>query len=186
MNQRKDPWYCVACKTSTESIAAEQLKRIQNLEVFVPLVRKTGKNRRAATMHKVALFPGYIFARVSPEQSLAAIRYTNNVIDVVRFGKQVPIVPEKVSEQPALFIVEQFMPFVAVPSVELNVAQKGPEITYICDQRSYRNAWRGMVTPPFNLDETVCRKLEEIGMAFGYAVHQEDYSHRGRILTLDI
>ncbi len=45
------------------------------------------------------------------------------------------------------WVYEEYLPFVAAPSVELFVDDNGVHDFYTCDQRTRDNAWTGMVTP---------------------------------------
>lgn len=45
------------------------------------------------------------------------------------------------------WVYEEFLPFDAVPSMEMIIGDGGVEEFYSCDQRSVNNSWTGMVTP---------------------------------------
>jgi hypothetical protein len=72
---------------------------------------------------------------------------------------------------PDAFVVERYMNFVRLPSVEIEVGASGPRLLYICDQRCRNNAWAGMWTPPQGVDDAYMETLIDIGMRFGRHVH---------------
>ncbi len=75
------------------------------------------------------------------------------------------------SSQPFRFIVEQFVNFTALPSVEIEVTEQGPHILYICDQRCPGAAYSGMVTPPNTIDHNQQNRLSDVGLRFGNYLH---------------
>ncbi|MFD8322304.1 preATP grasp domain-containing protein [Kitasatospora purpeofusca] len=57
---------------------------------------------------------------------------------------------DAVAGQPARdcgWVYEEFLPFTATPSMELEIDDRGATDFYSCDQRTVNNAWTGMVTP---------------------------------------
>lgn len=59
-------------------------------------------------------------------------------------------VHDAVGEQPDRregWVYEEFLPFTAAPSIEMEVDESGVRDFYTCDQRTVNNAWTGMVTP---------------------------------------
>lgn len=89
-------WYCVRAQTRREHIAAAQLLRQGSLEVFCPRIRFRRRTRRGKVWFEEALFPGYLFARFCPEQSLRAVASAVGVRGVVRFGENLLPVPDGV------------------------------------------------------------------------------------------
>jgi hypothetical protein len=81
------------------------------------------------------------------------------------------------SEQPYIFVVEEFLSFQSVPSVEIEVTDSGPRLLYLCDQRCPGNSFTGMISPPFGLTNLVCDRLTEIGLIFGE--HVAGLGYRG-------
>ena len=91
-------WYAVLCKPRREMVAEANLIN-QNYEVYLP--RLIAQRRREGRWVDVveALFPRYLFLALrSEKQSLAAVRSTLGVSDLVRFGGQPAIVREEVIE----------------------------------------------------------------------------------------
>lgn len=81
-------WYAVRTKPRQESRAVAHLNN-QGYQVYLPHTwqnrRRQGKWQRS----KEVLFPGYLFIYVDPaQQSIAPIRSTQGVIDLVRIGSQ--------------------------------------------------------------------------------------------------
>ena len=76
-------------------------------------------------------------------------------------------------EQPDRFMVEEFLTFVALPSVEMTVQSDGSRFDYICDQRVEPKA--GMATPPEGLGEQTIADLEKAGTIFGAWLHGQGY-----------
>jgi hypothetical protein len=72
-------------------------------------------------------------------------------------------------EQPAEFTVEVLAAFVSVPSVEMLVAESGPQLLYLCDQRCRNASFSGMITPP-STDGPGRRLLLRAGLRFGQRV----------------
>lgn len=89
-------WYAVFCKPRQETVAKENLQR-QGFDAYLP--RFTGRqwrmNRWVDSLQ--VLFPRYLFVRIDRRrQSMASIRSTRGVVDLVRFGVEPAVVPEAV------------------------------------------------------------------------------------------
>jgi hypothetical protein len=65
------------------------------------------------------------------------------------------------------FVVEEYIRFASLPSVEIEIADDMIKITYICDQRCVDNAWTGMRTPPEKPARDYIENLTDIGLRFG-------------------
>jgi hypothetical protein len=77
-----------------------------------------------------------------------------------------------VADQPQSFTVERLMPFVSVPSIELEVDDAGPHFLYLCDQRCPNGSFSGMVTPPPEMPAGVERELHRAVDLFGESIHR--------------
>jgi pre ATP-grasp domain-containing protein/pheganomycin biosynthesis PGM1-like protein len=86
-----------------------------------------------------------------------------------------------IADQPQTFTVEKLMPFVSVPSIEMEVEDAGPRFLYLCDQRCPNGSFSGMVTPPPQLPASVERELHRALERFGEHTH-----HAGFRGTCDI
>ena len=92
------PWYAVFCRPRREALAEENLLR-QGYRVFLPrLATQARKKGRWADVCE-PLFPRYLFvAAADARQSLAPVRSTLGVSNLVRFGGQPAIVPDELVE----------------------------------------------------------------------------------------
>ena len=66
-------WYCARTKPKHEHIAAANLRKNLNLEVFHPRLRIERATRRGVVRVNEPLFPCYIFIRCDIQQSLDEI-----------------------------------------------------------------------------------------------------------------
>ena len=88
-------WYSVHTKPRQETVAEENLQR-QGFTVCLPRIQTTRriKNRWRDVIEP--LFPRYLFIQVdSDTKSLAPVRSTRGVSDLVRFGYQLVSVPDE-------------------------------------------------------------------------------------------
>lgn len=89
-------WFCLRSQPKHEHIAAAHLRRLTEVEVFVPRVRFKRLTRRGQTWATEALFPSYLFARFDWQLTLRQIFHTPGVSGVVHFGTHWPIVPHEI------------------------------------------------------------------------------------------
>ncbi|MEX2333349.1 MAG: transcription/translation regulatory transformer protein RfaH [Pseudohongiella sp.] len=77
-------WFLVQCKPRDGFRAEEHLKN-QGFTCFHPThkARRTHANRRMTRIE--SLFPHYLFVRIRPEQSFAAVNATRGVCKIVNF-----------------------------------------------------------------------------------------------------
>lgn len=88
-------WYAVHTKPREEDRAQEHLAR-QGYDCFLPRIRERRRRRDRRIEVVQALFPRYLFIQLElGGQSVAAIRSTRGVIGLVRFGEQMPSVPDE-------------------------------------------------------------------------------------------
>ncbi len=89
-------WFAVQCKPRQESLADENLQR-QGYVTYLPRIRQRRLRRRQWVSSSEPLFPRYLFIHVDEAaQSLAPVRSTLGVSDLVRFGHLLRPVPEAV------------------------------------------------------------------------------------------
>jgi transcriptional antiterminator RfaH len=88
-------WYCLRSQPKHEHIAAAHLRIHEGIEVFCPRVRIQRSTRRGLVWFTEALFPNYLFARFAMERWQARVRSCQGVGGIVRFGDDVPEVPER-------------------------------------------------------------------------------------------
>ncbi|MEU9580379.1 hypothetical protein [Streptomyces chilikensis] len=85
-------------------------------------------------------------------------------------------VQDAVAGQPARdcgWVYEEFLPFTAAPSMEMEVGDRGVTDFYSCDQRTVNNAWTGMVTPAAAGPHD--RELRSAAAAIGGWLHEQGY-----------
>ena len=87
-------WYCARTKPRHEHIAAANLRKNLQLEVFHPQLRVERATRRGLVRVIEPLFPCYIFVRCVLEASLSEIQHTGGVNALVRFGQKIPMIED--------------------------------------------------------------------------------------------
>ena len=92
-------WYCARTKPKHEHIAAVNLRKNLNLEVFHPRLRIERATRRGVMRVSEPLFPCYIFFRCIIEERLGEIQRTNGVNTVVHFARRIPKIADAVIEE---------------------------------------------------------------------------------------
>lgn len=91
-------WYCLRSQPKHEHIAAARLRQVDGIEVFCPRVKIQRSTRRGLVWFTEALFPNYLFARFEMERWQALVRYSQGVRGIVRFGDEVPVLPDRALE----------------------------------------------------------------------------------------
>ena len=92
-------WFCLRSQPKHEHIAAAHLRRmVEGIEVFSPRLRIRRQTRRGAVWFVQALFPGYLFGRFDPRQSLLLVRAAPGVKTIVKFGLGVPLIQSELIE----------------------------------------------------------------------------------------
>lgn len=89
-------WYCARTKPKHEHIAAANLRKHMELEVFLPRVRLEKLTRRGMVRLLEPLFPCYVFVRCNVDESLNAVQHTSGISKIVHFGGKIPQVPDLV------------------------------------------------------------------------------------------
>jgi len=88
-------WYCVHAKSKREHLAVAALEKIVGIEAFTPRIEYIKSTRRGKVNWKEALFPGYLFVKCNHSEHARAIRYSQNVLRIIEFGRHAIPVPEK-------------------------------------------------------------------------------------------
>lgn len=91
-------WYCVRCQTKREHIAAGHLRELEEIEVFCPRLRYRKATRRGKIWWVEPMFPGYVLARFNMAEMERAVTFCQGVRGLVRFGGEIPPVPENFVE----------------------------------------------------------------------------------------
>ena len=92
-------WYCARTKPKHEHIAAANLRKNLNLEVFHPRLQIERATRRGVMRVSEPLFPCYIFFRCIIEEKLVEIQRTSGVNTVVHFARRIPKIADAVIEE---------------------------------------------------------------------------------------
>ena len=92
-------WYCARTKPKHEHIAAANLRKNLNLEVFHPRLRMERATRRGVMRVSEPLFPCYIFFRCLIEEKLGEIQRTSGISTVVHFARRIPKIADAVIEE---------------------------------------------------------------------------------------
>jgi len=87
-------WYCVRTKTKRERVATQSLKLVEGVEVLCPRLKYQKVTKRGKVWWSEAMFPGYIFVKFVREEHERLVMHTQGVMCLVKFGADVPIVPE--------------------------------------------------------------------------------------------
>lgn len=89
-------WFLVFTKPSAESTAKTNLER-QGYRVYYPRVLRPSLHRGRWIERIVSLFPRYLFIQLdAARQSLAPVRSTLGVANIVRFGVESTVVPDAI------------------------------------------------------------------------------------------
>ncbi|MEI6673859.1 MAG: transcription termination/antitermination NusG family protein [Verrucomicrobiota bacterium] len=91
-------WFCVRTQTKREHIAAGHLRELEGIEVFCPRLRYRKATRRGTVWWVEPLFPGYLLAKFNRMEAERAVTYCQGVRGLVRFGPDVPTIPESFVE----------------------------------------------------------------------------------------
>jgi transcriptional antiterminator RfaH len=111
-------WYCLRSQPKHEHIAAARLRLCEDIEVFCPRVKIQRSTRRGLVWFTEALFPNYLFARFEMERWQSLVRYSPGVSGIVRFGDDVPEVPER-----ALADLRTFMEHSELKTLTFSIAE---------------------------------------------------------------
>src|SRR5580704_16613545 len=87
-------WYCARTKPKHEHIAAANIARKLDLEVFHPRLRVERATRRGIMRLVEPLFPCYIFVRCELDKCVDDIRHVTGISSLVHFGQRIPAVPD--------------------------------------------------------------------------------------------
>jgi len=97
MEPGKSNWFAVVSKPRQEQVALENLQR-QGFECFLPMAENPYQRRSKKQQRIIEpLFPRYLFLKANASrQNLAPVRSTRGVLNMVRFGMELAVVPESV------------------------------------------------------------------------------------------
>jgi len=92
-------WYCARTKAKHEHIAAANIRKNLELEVFHPQLRVERTTRRGFVRVREPVFPCYIFVHCVIEENLHRLERTNGISTVLHFGDRFPSVAERAMEE---------------------------------------------------------------------------------------
>ncbi len=92
--QNVPKWFCVRTQTKREHIAAKHLRELEGIEVFCPRIKYRKATRRGKVWWLEPLFPGYLLAKFDLLEMERAVTFCQGVRGLVRFGTEIPDVPE--------------------------------------------------------------------------------------------
>ena len=91
-------WFCLRCQTKREHIAAGHLRELEGVEVFCPRLRYRKATRRGKIWWVEPMFPGYLLAKFNMAEMERADTFCQGIRGLVRFGSEIPPVPESFVE----------------------------------------------------------------------------------------
>ena len=100
-------WFCIRTRVGLEERISEALSRLSSnirgsvgeLEVYCPRIQTRRMVAGVSRSVVSALFPGYIFARFSPDTASRFVATRPGVIGFVKYGEQPAVVPEETIEE---------------------------------------------------------------------------------------
>src|SRR4030095_2041604 len=89
-------WFLVLTRPASEQLAKTNLER-QGYRVYYPRLLRPSLQRGRWVERVVSLFPRYLFLQLdAARQSLAPVRSTLGVANLVRFGSEARVVPDAI------------------------------------------------------------------------------------------
>jgi transcriptional antiterminator RfaH len=125
---RENNWFAIHAKPRRESFAAANLCALV-LEILFPRI-KVERFIRGSTQKIIKpLFPGYLFTRFCPENSLESVKAARGVLQVVSSGRMPIPVPDAIMQEIQNRVQEdgliQIRPQVLAPGTLVTI-QSGP------------------------------------------------------------
>jgi transcriptional antiterminator RfaH len=118
-------WYCARTKPKHEHIAAANLLKNLQLEVFNPRLKLERATQRGLIKCIEPLFPCYLFVQCS-SKDCNDIRYVSGISTLVHFGQTIPTVPDQViHDLRECFDAEEPLPVedCLLPGTEITLAE---------------------------------------------------------------
>jgi transcriptional antiterminator RfaH len=91
-------WFVVRCQTKREHIAAGHLRALDGVEAFCPRLRYRKATRRGKIWWVEPMFPSYVMAKFTLSEMERAVMFCQGVRGLVRFGSEIPPVPDSFIE----------------------------------------------------------------------------------------
>ncbi|MCE0497061.1 MAG: hypothetical protein LV481_03855 [Methylacidiphilales bacterium] len=92
-------WFCLHSQAKHEHIVAAHLRKMENVDVFLPRIRFKRATRQGMVWVTEALFPGYLFTRFDWKTSLRQVQAVSGARGIVHFGDHWPVIPEQTMEE---------------------------------------------------------------------------------------
>jgi transcriptional antiterminator RfaH len=89
--QDQPAWFCVRSQPRHEHVAAGNLRKRLDIQVFNPRIRFKRPSSRGPTWVTESMFPSYLFARFRWKSDLEEVKHTFGVSGVVHFGAFWPV-----------------------------------------------------------------------------------------------
>ncbi len=99
MQTTNPAWYGARTKLKHEHIAAANLCKNLDLEVFFPRLRLEKITRRGVMRVLEPLFPCYIFVHCVIEDRINEIQHSAGISSIVHFGSKIPFIPDSIIEE---------------------------------------------------------------------------------------
>ena len=99
MQTTNPAWYGARTKLKHEHIAAANLRKNLELDVFFPRLRLERITRRGLVRVVEPLFPCYIFVHCVIEDQITEIQHTSGISSIVHFGSKIPSIPDSIIEE---------------------------------------------------------------------------------------
>ncbi len=97
MDQKNNiTWFCLHSQPKHEHIAAAHLRKMEDVEVFLPRIRFKRVTSQGMVWVTEALFPGYLFAAFDWETALRRVQSAHGVQGVVHFGGHWPVISDEI------------------------------------------------------------------------------------------
>ncbi|MEI8341792.1 MAG: transcription termination/antitermination NusG family protein [Verrucomicrobiota bacterium] len=99
-NPKTTGWYCLRSHPKHEHIAAAHLRNmVGEIDVFCPRLKIKRRCNRGVVWFVEALFPGYLFARFNPDNSMQIVKSVPGVKTVLSFGLMTVIIKDEIIDQ---------------------------------------------------------------------------------------
>jgi transcriptional antiterminator RfaH len=96
---RESAWFCLRSQPKHEHIVARHLRKMEDIEVFLPRIRFKRATRQGMAWVTEALFPGYLFTRFDWKISVRRVQAVPGARGIVHFGEQWPVIPNQTMDE---------------------------------------------------------------------------------------
>jgi transcriptional antiterminator RfaH len=89
-------WYCLRCRRNQEKLSASHVRVLLGVAVFCPRIRFKQISRNTEIWVTEPLFPGYFFAKLESERTVAEALAAYGVSDVLKLGARYAVVSDEI------------------------------------------------------------------------------------------